>query len=292
MLFLVITGGRLSTRSRVLGVEDAGLGDGVDGAAGAVVGVVDADGEDSVMRLSASDGVSQRMWSASAVPWTGSVPSCGLGVLHAGEVMADPPLTGWDGRRSCTCRMPKDRRPRNGSPGRSWLARVYFGSRLLAEGWRMLHAAAVTVDAGAVLVLAGPWGGKSTLVHRACREHGAAFLADDLVFLGEDGTLVGWPTRVALPVSLCTGVEIPRRQRRVVDGQLRDRALFAPPEYRRALPSGTRSMTWWGSSWSAGNPWRTDRLIVEAPRPQIGSVSARRRSRVAAQSCTCLICSA
>jgi hypothetical protein len=130
----------------------------------------------------------------------------------------------------------------------------------------MLHAAAVTVDAGTVLVLAGPWGGKSMLAHRACREHGAAFLADDLVFLCEDGTVVGWPTRVALPVSLCTDIEIPRRQRRVVDGQLRDRVLFTPSEYRRAF--AVRSA---GPTSAASNP-QQDHL----ERPAIGAGPAER----------------
>lgn len=208
------------------------------------------------------------------------------GVLHAREVMAH--LTVDRVGRETVVHLPDAEGPETEGTGArwvSWLTRVYFGSRLLAEGWRMLHAAAVTVDAGAVLVLAGPWGGKSTLAHRACREHGAAFLADDLVFLGEDGTLVGWPTRVALPVSLCSGVEIPRRQRRVIDGQLRDRALFAPPEYRRAFtvrhagPTPLVGVVVVGRS----NPWQTDRLIVEA-------LDARRlrsaldvASRVAAQ---------
>jgi hypothetical protein len=208
------------------------------------------------------------------------------GVLHSGEVMAH--LTVDRVGRETVLHLPDAEGPETEGTGArwvSWLARVYFGSRLLAEGWRMLHAAAVAVDAGAVLVLAGPWGGKSTLVHRACREHGAAFLADDLVFLGEDGTLVGWPTRVALPVSLCSGVEIPRRQRRVVDGQLRDRALFSPSEYRRAFavrhagPTPLAGVVVVGRS----NPWQTDRLIVEALDTRRLRSALDAASRVAAQ---------
>jgi hypothetical protein len=208
------------------------------------------------------------------------------GVLHAGEAVAH--LTVDRVGRETVLHLPDAEGPENEGTGArwvSWLARVYFGSRLLAEGWRMLHAAAVTVDAGAVLVLAGPWGGKSTLVHRACREHGAALLADDLVFLGEDGTVVGWPTRVALPVSLCSGVEIPRRQRRVVDGQLRDRVLFSPSEYRRAFAVQSAGPTPLAGVVVVGrsNPWQADRLIVEALDTRRLRSALDAASRVAAQ---------
>jgi hypothetical protein len=65
-----------------------------------------------------------------------------------------------------------------------WVARAFFGTRLLADGWLLIHAAAVRMTAGggdrALLVLAGQQGGKSTLAHRACAELGAQLLADDL----------------------------------------------------------------------------------------------------------------
>ncbi|MEV6986291.1 hypothetical protein AB0M95_34235 [Sphaerisporangium sp. NPDC051017] len=86
-----------------------------------------------------------------------------------------------------------------------WLVRVFFASRMLASGWHMLHASAVAVNGSAVLFLAGQGGGKSTLAHRACAEIGAAFLADDLILIGPDQTVVGWPTRVALPAALVSG---------------------------------------------------------------------------------------
>jgi hypothetical protein len=208
------------------------------------------------------------------------------GVLHAGEAVAH--LTVDRVGRETVVHLPDAEGSEiegTGARWVSWLARVYFGSRLLAEGWRMLHAAAVTVDAGAVLVLAGPWGGKSTLAHRACREHGAAFLADDLVFLGEDGTVVGWPTRMAPPVSLCSGVEIPRRQRRVVDGQLRDRVLFSPSEYRRAFAVRSAGPTPLAGVVVVGrsNPWQADRLIVEALDTRRFRSALDAASRVAAQ---------
>lgn len=115
----------------------------------------------------------------------------------------------------------------------AWLAKTFFASRLLAAGWRMLHASAVVVDGAAVVFVAAPGGGKSTLAHRACREAGAAFLADDLVLLGPDGMVMGWPTRVCLPYGLDGGVsaEVGRMQtdlhgrRRLVVSLAEHRAL-------------------------------------------------------------------
>ena len=90
-----------------------------------------------------------------------------------------------------------------------WLARSFFGARLLSDGWLLLHASAVRVvtPAGdrAVLVLAGSRGGKSTLAYRACRELGAAHMADDLALARArpDGVEVtGWPTRAGVPVEI------------------------------------------------------------------------------------------
>ncbi|WP_344855820.1 hypothetical protein [Planomonospora alba] len=113
-----------------------------------------------------------------------------------------------------------------------WLVRVFFASRMLASGWRMLHASAVAVNGSAVLFLAGQGGGKSTLAHRACTELGAAFLADDLVLLGPDRTVVGWPTRVSLPEELVTGPAGTAPGRR--------RIVFSPADHR-ALLNGERS---------------------------------------------------
>ncbi|MGP3691032.1 hypothetical protein ACTVZO_41265 [Streptomyces sp. IBSNAI002] len=116
-----------------------------------------------------------------------------------------------------------------------YLGRVFFASRLLASGWRMLHASAVAVDGSALVFLAGRHGGKSTLAHRAVRELGARFLADDLVLIGPDGTVVGWPTRVAVPVQLAGNIGGGRRERTVVAGVKRDRILFTPAQHRAAL---------------------------------------------------------
>ncbi|WP_329453651.1 hypothetical protein OG894_44845 (plasmid) [Streptomyces sp. NBC_01724] len=116
-----------------------------------------------------------------------------------------------------------------------YLGRVYFASRLLASGWRMLHASAVALDGAALVFLAGRHGGKSTLAHRAVRELGARFLADDLVLIGPDGTVVGWPTRVAVPAELVGDIGGGRRERTVVAGVRRDRLLFTPAQHRAAL---------------------------------------------------------
>ncbi|WP_051708997.1 hypothetical protein [Streptomyces sp. NRRL S-350] len=118
-----------------------------------------------------------------------------------------------------------------------WLARVFFASRLLASGWRMLHASAVALDGAALVFLAGQHGGKSTLAHRAVRERGALFMADDLVLVGPGGMVVGWPTRVAVPAELLAGQPpaVGRVERTVVAGVPRQRALFSPPQHRQAL---------------------------------------------------------
>ena len=116
-----------------------------------------------------------------------------------------------------------------------WLAKVFFASRLLAAGWSMLHASAVAVDGVALLFLAGQRGGKSTLAHRACVELGAALLADDLVLLGGDGTVVGWPTRISIPMDLQVPDEVGTVLDRIVDGDLRRRRVLTPREHRDAL---------------------------------------------------------
>ncbi|MGW0670708.1 hypothetical protein [Streptomyces sp. NPDC002746] len=116
-----------------------------------------------------------------------------------------------------------------------YLARVFFASRLLAAGWRMLHASAVAVDGRALVFLAGRHGGKSTLAHRAVRELGALFMADDLVLIGPDGTVMGWPARVAVPTHLLHDITVGRRERTVVAGVERDRVLFTPAQHRAAL---------------------------------------------------------
>ncbi|GAB3726988.1 hypothetical protein [Nocardiopsis nanhaiensis] len=111
----------------------------------------------------------------------------------------------------------------------AWLSKIFFASRLSARGWRMLHASAVVLGGVAVLFVAAPGGGKSTLAHRACQELGAAFLADDLVMIGPDGTVVGWPTRVCLPHGLNTPA--PAQIGRMVGGPQRRRLVLSLAEH-------------------------------------------------------------
>lgn len=127
-----------------------------------------------------------------------------------------------------------------------WVVRAFFGPRLLADGWMLLHAAAVRVmtsDGGrALLVMAGPRGGKSTIAHRACTELGTQFMADDLVLLrpGPAGcpSVIGWPTRVCLPSELLDQALLdasprPSSARTDVAGGQRRRLILSPPEYQR-----------------------------------------------------------
>jgi hypothetical protein len=62
------------------------------------------------------------------------------------------------------------------------------------HGLELLHAAGVTVDAGAVALVAGSGTGKSTLAAELLGE-GAGFLSDDIVALelGEDGDVLAHP---------------------------------------------------------------------------------------------------
>jgi len=119
---------------------------------------------------------------------------------------------------------------------------MFFGTRLLADGWHLLHAAAVSIDTDvgpqAVLFLAASHGGKSTLAHRACVELPAKLLSDDLVLLQSrlDGVIaVGWPTRVSVPLEL---LDAATREKASVGAALdalaggrRRRLVLSLPEY-------------------------------------------------------------
>jgi hypothetical protein len=166
----------------------------------------------------------------------------------AGRYRADSPtaVIEVDRRRQLTqVQVPGGDLPSRRWP--DWILRAFFGSRLLADGWTLLHAAAVRVPAPggdrALLVLAGPQGGKSTLAHRACTELGAQFMADDLVLL-RAGTgrpeAAGWPARVCVPAELLDDALLgllPGRQvaETAVAGRARRRMVVSPPEYQRLL---------------------------------------------------------
>lgn len=123
-------------------------------------------------------------------------------------------------------------------PGRrwpDWLARLFFSSRMLAAGWRMLHASAVAIDRSALVFVAGQHGGKSTLAHRACIELGACFMADDLLLLGPDGVVAGWPTRIGLPAELAGPGMTGQEEHQVEAGVERRRLLLTPREHRAVV---------------------------------------------------------
>ena len=131
-----------------------------------------------------------------------------------------------------------------------WIARVFFGTRLLRDGWLLLHASAVRiatpVGARALVVLADQGGGKSTIAHRACVERGAVLMADDLVLLRPDRdgvAVVGWPTRVCVSAELlgaATLAALPSGVMRasVVAGRERHRVVVSPPEHQRLFGIG------------------------------------------------------
>jgi hypothetical protein len=128
-----------------------------------------------------------------------------------------------------------------------WLARSFFGARLLSGGWLLVHASAVRVvtPAGprAVLVVAGSGGGKSTLAYRACRELGAGLMADDLALVrAQPGgvQVIGWPTRACVPVEvldpdLLGSLPGELVSHRSAAGRRRSRLTLRPPEYERLL---------------------------------------------------------
>lgn len=155
-----------------------------------------------------------------------------------------------------------------------WLMKTFYASRLLAAGWQMLHASAVALDGEAMLFLATSRGGKSTLAHRACTELGAAFLADDLVLLGPDGTVVGWPTRVSLPADLPGLAGLGVACDRVADGRVRRRRMLTPPEHRTTL----------GITYSPPVPLGTVVSLVSGT-PDAAGTDARGAGRRALQVC-------
>lgn len=158
----------------------------------------------------------------------------------------------------------------------AWLTKVFFASRLLAAGWRMLHASAVVVDGDAVVFVAASGGGKSTLAHRACRELGARFLADDLALIGPEGTVVGWPTRVCLPYRLdaAAPTQVGRMhngsdgRRRLVVSLTEHRSLgidHAPPaplgsvvHVRPGVGKALAAHPWSSQSWAAAEASASD----------------------------------
>jgi hypothetical protein len=116
-----------------------------------------------------------------------------------------------------------------------WLIRVFFGTRMLSDGWRLLHASCVAIG-GASIVIGGSAGaGKSSLAHLACTQLGAAFMADDLTLIARVGgvvTAVGWPTRICPPADLkLMGDAVAREARVVGSSWRRERWVLSPSQH-------------------------------------------------------------
>jgi hypothetical protein len=184
-------------------------------------------------------------------------------------------------RRQTRVRVPDNDLPSRRWP--DWVARMFFGTRLLADGWLLVHGSAVSVQtadgARAVLMLADAHGGKSTLAHRACVENGAALMSDDLVLLRvlADGVMVvGWPTRVCVPIELLSRSMDRRASDRtivetVLDGRQRRRLVLSPPEYaglfnvERAGPTRLGGVVLVGKSETANPGPSASAWVVPAP---------------------------
>ncbi|GAA2720277.1 MULTISPECIES: hypothetical protein [Streptomyces] len=86
------------------------------------------------------------------------------------------------------------------------LARESVRGQLLADGWAILHASAVTRDTGAVLLTLGNKGAGKTTVALTLARQGMGLLANDRVFVrgSVDGTVnvLPWPSAAAVGLGL------------------------------------------------------------------------------------------
>ncbi|MFJ3856157.1 hypothetical protein ACIPRL_08020 [Streptomyces sp. NPDC090085] len=126
------------------------------------------------------------------------------------------------------------------------LAREMLRGQLLAAGWAILHASAVTHGGRTVLTLGGKGAGKSTTAVLLARS-GWELLANDRVFVraGADGAVrvLPWPSAAALGLGLldATGLYDGVRAR-VLDGE-----QLHPTQHARvtaALVDGSRAAVW------------------------------------------------
>ncbi|MEH0579157.1 hypothetical protein QBA54_32820 [Streptomyces sp. B21-108] len=128
------------------------------------------------------------------------------------------------------------------------LARELVRGQLLADGWTVLHASAVTQNGDAVLTLGDKGAGKTTtglLLARA----GWGLLANDRVFVRPDADgrvrVLPWPSAAALGLGLldATGLYDQVRQRVLAGGQLHP---TQHPKVTEALIDGRREPLWRG----------------------------------------------
>ncbi|GGX36426.1 hypothetical protein [Streptomyces chryseus] len=127
------------------------------------------------------------------------------------------------------------------------LAREVIRGQLLADGWEILHASAVTRPDGATLLSLGDKGAGKTTVGFLLARAGWRLLANDRVFVRcEDGGTVRvlpWPSAAAIGLGLldAMGWYEPVRERVLSGGQLH------PTQHQRvtdALVAGDREPLW------------------------------------------------
>jgi hypothetical protein len=128
----------------------------------------------------------------------------------------------------------------------SRLARELVRGMLLAEGWQILHASAVTRPDGATLLtLGGKGAGKTTTAFLMARS-GWRLLANDRVFARvEDGRVrvLPWPSAAAFGLGLLGALDLIEP----VAERLRDGQLMHPTQHPRvtaALLEGRREPLW------------------------------------------------
>ncbi|GGV28470.1 hypothetical protein GCM10010260_81080 [Streptomyces filipinensis] len=126
------------------------------------------------------------------------------------------------------------------------LARELVRGQLLADGWTVLHASAVTHDGTAVLTLGDKGAGKTTTALLLALD-GWGLLANDRVFvrLESDGRVrvLPWPSAAALGLGLldATGLYDRVRERVLAGGQLHP---TQHPTVTQALMDGRREPLW------------------------------------------------
>ncbi|WP_327176344.1 hypothetical protein OG599_14235 [Streptomyces sp. NBC_01335] len=126
------------------------------------------------------------------------------------------------------------------------LAREVVRGRLLADGWQILHASAVTRPDGATVLALGDKGAGKTTVGFLLARAGWRLLANDRIFVRVlDGTIriLPWPSAAAIGFGFldALGLYEPVR-RRLLDGE-----PMHPTQHRRvtdALVAGDRTPLW------------------------------------------------
>ncbi len=78
------------------------------------------------------------------------------------------------------------------------LIKLVFQVKLLQKGMTLVHAAGLEKDGEGVLISGWPRSGKSSTALKLARESGYKLLGDDMVILGEDGTIYSFPKKAGV----------------------------------------------------------------------------------------------